>query len=239
MSKEQVLRRLGRDELRVVSFDCSHSWVVPAGEAPGWYLVPLSRDGPDAPAADFIDESEIVFHERGLGDIPSYTLYRVDEPFASEHLALTHEAWSSPALAPAEAGTLNALSMPVNLDETIEYLGYQVSGEEVRPGDTVEITTVWHVLSRPEDFALSLFAHLVHSGGSISVGDALGYPAIQWMPGDLFVQRSELVVPADASPGRCWIQAGIYSLATGERLQVLEDGQSIADRILLTPIEVR
>ncbi|MCJ7735709.1 MAG: hypothetical protein MUQ10_00145, partial [Anaerolineae bacterium] len=82
MNVDQALRRLGRDGLRVVSFDCSQVWVAPYGAAPAWYLVPLSSDGPDTAAADFVDESEIVFRERGLGDVPGYTLYRVDGPVA-------------------------------------------------------------------------------------------------------------------------------------------------------------
>jgi hypothetical protein len=72
----------------------------------------------------------------------------------------------------------------------------------------------------------------------MSVGDGLGFPAIQWSPGDVFVQRNRLPVPAEMPPGRYWVQVGLYLLATGERLPVLEAGQPVADRLLLTPVWV-
>jgi hypothetical protein len=35
------------------------------------------------------------------------------------------------------------------------------------------------------------------------------------------------------------VQVGLYSLATGERLSVLEAGEPVADRVLLAPVVVQ
>jgi hypothetical protein len=54
----------------------------------------------------------------------------------------------------------------------------------------------------------------------------------------VFVQRNRLPVPPGVPPGRYWVQVGLYSLATGERLPVLEAGEPVADRLLLAPVTV-
>jgi hypothetical protein len=54
----------------------------------------------------------------------------------------------------------------------------------------------------------------------------------------VFVQRSQLQVPPETLPGRYWLQVGLYSLDTGQRLSIVESGQPVSDRILLTPVEV-
>jgi hypothetical protein len=101
------------------------------------------------------------------------------------------------------------------------------------------LTTAWQVTARPEDPPLSVFAHLVGPAGAQSIGDGLGFPAIQWSPGDVFIQRNRLPVPPETPSGRYWTQVGLYSLATGERLLVLEAGESVADRLLLSPVTIR
>jgi hypothetical protein len=128
--------------------------------------------------------------------------------------------------------------VPADLGGQASFLGYSLSSNRIAPGSEVVLTTAWQVTARPEAPPLSAFAHLVGPTGAASVGDGLGFQAIQWSPGDLFVQRNRLPVPADVPPGRYWVQVGLYSLATGERLPVLEAGEPVADRLLLAPVTV-
>jgi hypothetical protein len=243
MGDAEVAHRFGRDDLRIVGFDCGQTWVYPAGGGPGWYLVPAASDGPGTLAERSLGDAGIVYRERGLRDVAGYTVYRWrgeaarGEP-ALEELAPVQEAWSSPALAPAEADAVTALHVPVDLGGQVAFLGYHISSESVAPGGEMILTTAWQVTARPENPPLSAFVHLVGPTGAVSVGDGLGFPAIQWTPDDVFVQRNRLPVAPETSPGRYWVQAGLYSLGTGERLPVLVAGERIADRLLLAPVTV-
>jgi 4-amino-4-deoxy-L-arabinose transferase-like glycosyltransferase len=248
MDDAEVAHRFGRDDLRVVHFDCEQAWVYPAGDGPGWYLVPTSDASlpvSDAPlpvsGRDWgrgLQDAEVVYRERGLRAVQGYTVYRWRGEAAPEEIAPVQEAWSSPALAPTGADPVAPLSVPVDLGGEAAFLGYHLSSESVAPGGEVVLETVWEVTAQPADPPLSVFAHLVGPAGALSVGDGLGFPAIQWSTGDVFVQRSRLQVPPEASPGRYWMQVGLYSLATGARLPVMERGQPVSDRILLAPVEV-
>jgi 4-amino-4-deoxy-L-arabinose transferase-like glycosyltransferase len=66
----------------------------------------------------------------------------------------------------------------------------------------------------------------------------LGVPITEWRGGDVLVQRHRLTVPADAPPGRYWLQTGAYWLETLERWPVRVEGEIAGDRILLDSIDV-
>jgi hypothetical protein len=52
--------------------------------------------------------------------------------------------------------------------------------------------------------------------------------------------RYEVLVEPDTPPGRYRLEIGIYLLATGERLLVLdEEGHPMGDRVLLSEVRVR
>jgi hypothetical protein len=249
MRDSKLLRRLGRsqDDLRLVGFDCGQTWVYPAGGGPGWYLVPavngsgeqIERTG--SMAEEWLGKAEVVYQERGLRDEPAYTLYRWDGAVPLDRAAVSDEAWSSPVLAPGERDPVTPVAVPADLGGQASFLGYRLPLDQTvpaAPGGVIALTTAWQVIEQPESPPLSAFAHVVGEGGALSVGDGLGFPAIQWLPGDVFLQRSLLAIPVDALPGRYWVQTGLYSLATGERLPVMQAGEPIADRLLLMPVVV-
>jgi len=239
MRDGEIRRRFGRDDLRVVGYDCEQTWVYPDGGGPGWYLVPAANDGPGTLAEQSLGDAQVVYRERGLREVPGYSVYRWHGEPAVEALVPMREAWSSPALAPTAADSVAPLHVPADLGAQVSFLGYDLSSDQGLPDGEVMLTTAWRVTARPEALPLSIFAHLVGSTGALSVGDGLGYPAIQWVAGDVFVQRSRLSIPAEASPGRYWVQVGLYSLVTGERLPVQGAEESAGDRLLLAPVEVR
>ncbi len=258
----EITHRFGRSDLRMIHFDCTQTWVYPADTGPGWVLVPIASDGAGSLAEQVLEDAEVVYRERGLREAVGYTVYRWhDEPVESIlptpagggrrpplSLPLVSEAWSSSVLAPVEGSDpLTALSMPVNFEGQAVFLGYHLSRDltrshltsaTVRPGDELVLTTAWRVVARPQHPPLSIFAHLIGPAGAVSVGDGLGFPAIQWLPGDIFIQCNRLSIPPETSSGSYWVQVGLYSLATGERLLALDGGEPIGDRILLESLEV-
>ena len=236
LSDGEIFRRFGREDLRLVGFDCGQTWVYPAGDDPGWYLVPLVNTGPGTLADQVLAGATVVFRERGLWDIPGYTVYRWRGAPELDRLAPQQDVWSSPSLAPAETDGLTALVTPLDVGGQVDFLGYALPSEPIAAGTEIALTTAWQVKARPDSYPLSLFAHLLSPAGAASVGDGLGYPAVQWVAGDVFIQRNRLPLGQDLLPGRYWTQVGLYSLATGERLPVLQAGEVVADRLLLSPV---
>ena len=238
MDDAEIAHRFGRNDLRLVGFACEQTWVIPVGDGPGWYLVPIANEGPGTLAEEVLEGAEVVYRERGLRDAPGYTVYHRRGGGTLDETLLVREAWSSPVLAPAESDPLVALTVPVDLGGQVAFLGYHVSPDQVAPGGEVVLTTAWQVIARPDSPPLSIFAHLVGPAGTVSVGDGLGFPAIQWMPGDVFIQRNRLPVSVNAPLGRQWVQVGLYSLATGDRLPVSDADVGAVDRLLLVPVWV-
>jgi hypothetical protein len=256
MDDTKIVQRFGRaasphDDLRLVGFDCEQAWVYPTGGGPGWYLVPAAGDGPGTLASQLLGDAEVVYRERGLRDVPGYTVYRWHEEskcelrsqweksISSHGCLFSAQAWSSPVLAPGENDPVTTLHVPADVGGQAVFLGHRLSSQPTAPGEEITLTTAWQVTARPEDPPLSVFAHLVGPAGAKSIGDGLGFPAIQWSPGDVFIQRNRLPVPPEIPSGRYWTQVGLYSLATGERLPVLEEGESAADRLLLSPVTIQ
>ena len=233
-----VSRRFGSDDLRTVGFDCGQTWVVPGGGSQGWYVVPLANDLPGTLAGEWLADSEGIYRQRGLRGGAAYTVYQWTGGAGSGTEEFTRQAWTSPLMAPDVDDVLGPVSVPADLGDQVSFLGYRTAMDSTDAGSELVVTTGWRVLARPSDPALAMFAHLVGPDGALSVGDALGFPAIQWSPGDVFYQMSRLPLPAEAHSGPRWVQVGFYSLATGERLPVLVGGEPNSDRLLLGPIQV-
>ncbi len=102
-------------------------------------------------------------------------------------------------------------------DGPLNFLGYSLDGEQVRPGETLELHTYWEVKTVP-DRPLSIMAHLIGPDEvPVAVGDGLGVPRDPWVKGGLIVQRHLFVVPEGTPPGSYRVQTGAYWLDTLER----------------------
>ena len=66
-----------------------------------------------------------------------------------------------------------------------------------------------------------------------------GCPTTSWQPGELVGEWIDVPIRADAPPGRYQLIAGLYDLATGERLAVqgLPTGETL-DYVSLGLVEV-
>jgi len=86
----------------------------------------------------------------------------------------------------------------------------------------------------------SIMAHVVAADGrEIANGDGLGVPVENWQPGDTIAQRHRLVIPSDAPLDTYQIQTGVYTLDDLRRFNVIRDGVTLGDHLLLAPVEVK
>ncbi len=236
LSPEAVAEGFGRTDLRMLAFDCTHSWVYPdGGESAGWYVfhreTALYKNG-------FIDRrlasTRLSFEQKTPRDTPPLTVFEWD----SQTPTLPSEAgtlWASPIEWPpvqAEADGV-PVAAPIEMDGPLTFLGYEV----VRDDPLVDLVTYWQVTAHPER-PFSLMGHLVGPDAiPVAVADGLGAPWDQLQPGDLLVQVHPLFIP-ESPEESYWLQTGAYWLGGTERWNVLDNGVAVGDRILLTSLEV-
>jgi hypothetical protein len=96
-----------------------------------------------------------------------------------------------------------------------------------RPGATIELTLLWHALSR-QDRDWWTFVHLVDANRRIVAEDNReprngAYPMSQWVAGDWVEARYILVIPADLPPGEYALWVGLWDPATGRRAAFFDD----------------
>jgi hypothetical protein len=124
------------------------------------------------------------------------------------------------------------------LGETIRLLGYDLSTEEVQPGEVLSLTLYWQA-GGPTEVSYSVFTHLLDGesrvrGQKDSVPGNGALPTTGWVEGEVITDVYDLTVDADAPPGDYVLEIGMYVAATGERLPVYDaTGDLVGDRLLL------
>jgi hypothetical protein len=201
----EIFRSFGSNDLRLRWFDPQTSFVLP--EQPGWAVSTLSIAPPDPEAhAAYLDSTS----------------------------NLNAPVWRSAALVPPSDEALEPLSLPLNLGDQLEFLGYEWESPATNP-EHVSIETFWRVTARP-DGPRAIFVHLLAPDGQVvAQWDGLDIAVEGWREGDTLMQSASFELPADLAPGRYWLQTGMYDPATGERLDVL--GEAVTeDRVLLCDV---
>lgn len=195
----------------ILNFDCAQSWIIPPGD--GRYV--LSHDDARAPWA-LLSQGRRAYIQKQPGFVPPFTIYE----------------WQ--AVASPQPGY--RLANPPTLDATLTFLGYDAPALKI--GETNTVETWWRVDARPVQ-ALSLMAHLLRADGiPIAVGDGLGVPVEQWIPGSLLIQRHQLAIPPETSPGVYPFHVGAYTLPGLERLTVTLAGTPSIDYVVAGQLEV-
>jgi hypothetical protein len=195
----------------LLSFDCAQSWIIPPGD--GRYV--LSRDYTGKPW-ELLALGRLAYAQKQPGFVPPFTIYE----------------WGATASPQPDY----PMSNPPTFGATLTFLGYDAPALKI--GETNAVETWWRVEARPAQ-PLSLMAHLLQADGvPIAVGDGLGVPVEQWIPGSLLMQRHEFAIPPEISPGEYTLQVGAYTLPALERLTITSAGTPSADHVVAGQLEV-
>ena len=133
-----------------------------------------------------------------------------------------------PAEAARLAGEADAAGVPPEtvgalMGGVVELLGYSVTPRPLRAGETVELTTHWR-LHKASTRRLMVWVHLRaddRTATDTRFGDDYPLPGLlpDLGPGPQQVSvRRQVLVPADAAPGRYRLVAGVWNPASGRRL---------------------
>ncbi len=143
-------------------------------------------------------------------------------------------------LQPQLGGSLHPMS--VNLGDAVHLLGYNLLTEEVLPGDILQLTLFWEALA-PITERYKVFTHVVDAHGHL-VGQRDAEPGggamitTIWVQGEQIVDNYGLPILPATPPGEYTIQTGMYALTDGRRLRVVQNGQGLADHVVLQTVRV-
>jgi 4-amino-4-deoxy-L-arabinose transferase-like glycosyltransferase len=179
------------------------------------YIFPHSARLDETLLEEFFPPTALVEEAMGPDGQPAFTVYL----FQPDQL---------PEVSPQNP-------MSINLGNTLEFLGYDVSRITHHAS---RFTYYWRVLQPANRDDYSVFVHLVDQWG-FRWGEEgfFDYPSAQWSPGDVIVNRKEIDVEPGAPPGEYQVLVGIYSASLDSRLPRLdEDGKIVGTTISLGPV---
>jgi len=134
-------------------------------------------------------------------------------------------------------------NLPVNFEDKVLLLDYELHNVQVRQGEALQLTLTWQGLaSMDEDY--TVFVHLLDENdriwGQEDMQPVYGtHPTSRWRERDVVVDAHTLWTDQDSPLGLYRIEVGLYLLRTMERLQVLDaSGKVISNRILMGPVEI-
>jgi 4-amino-4-deoxy-L-arabinose transferase-like glycosyltransferase len=193
---------------QVASFDGRAGHVFPPALRSATQIVVVAEDGASLPALQ---------SARPDGAIAWTLEDRYGRPYAvAYHL-------------PARADPAPVPPYPVQatLGTGVRLLGYALDAKVVAPGEVVHLVLYWQALE-PMAVDYTVFTHLLGennpaSGGPLWAGhdgqpDAGRYPTSAWQPGEIVLDVHPLAIPPDTPPGEYSLQAGLYLLASMERV---------------------
>lgn len=110
---------------------------------------------------------------------------------------------------------LDELAVPVNFDQVVDFLGYDLMTPLVKPGEVIKFATMWRAKQQVDDAIM--FTHLQAADGRpIAQADRLDAPSHAWQAGDTLIQLHELKLPLDAP-------IGVFPLVVGLCQQLSDD----------------
>jgi hypothetical protein len=219
LSTRDIIVGFGKDNLRIITFDCRNAWILPGnGAQPGWYV--LHKDiinKEDEFIYNSLVDSKLSYHQSEPGRLPAFVIYeKVDKkmPYFESSESIFGE-------------------------DNLHLLGYLPPAGKLSQDQTYEMVTVWLVNSVPNR-PLSLMLHLINTQtGDTLVGDGLGVPVTEWQRGDVLFQRHILQVPQELMSRIYDVSVGVYWLDDLQRWEI-KDSVNVEDNaVIMTQIEIK
>jgi 4-amino-4-deoxy-L-arabinose transferase-like glycosyltransferase len=145
--------------------------------------------------------------------------------------------------ADASASMQYQYTVAANLGNEALLIGYGLSAQKIKAGETLGLTLYWQALAEMEK-RYTVFTHLLDAENRIVAqmdSEPLGgiHPTTEWQFGEIVRDNYGLAIAPDTLPGEYLLEVGMYYLPTLERLPVLHDSGNVQDdRVVLRRIVV-
>jgi len=226
LEQPAVVQGMGREDLRLVTFDCTQSWLyLGGGKERGIYALHhdiVERSGwpgrqvivPSEPfVARHLAQARVSFEqEYGNLGVP-FVLYEMAPIELSGHSTVYAIPGGRP---PSALQASQALDSPVALDGPLVFLKAMV----YPAGDRLDIDTWWQVTDGPIPRPFAVMGHLLSADGAlVGQADGLGISPLALFPGDVLVQHHHF---SGLPEGPLWLLTGAYWQDTIERWGVVD-----------------
>jgi 4-amino-4-deoxy-L-arabinose transferase-like glycosyltransferase len=228
-------------------YDGPYSLVFPGGGQRALYILPASTPLHPELKEEFFQDARLVEERRFPDGELAFSAYELEtrEVLQSKIEALQSSSsalWSPEVqfLPGDPQGLRHSIAFPVDFNHQLEFLGYELADDNLAPGDWAHLTTYWRVLQDvTSPLSLAIFVHLLDSQSAVWAGrDILSVATAGWEAGDIFAQVHYFPLPSNTPAGQYRVEIGVYSRTGMQRFAVFEEGQPVADRLLLEPISV-
>ena len=220
---EKTLLMMNRDSLPYHEADCASALLLTDGGARQRliYFDAAARDAVHPLLQDWLSTGE-----RPVAGLPNDAIIELDtvERLAAKAGALTTTAPLSYA---PEVAIPQPISPSIRFGGNLTLLGYEPDvPREFLPGDLVDVITYWRVDGEmPPD--VTQFTHIMADPVTpIATRHFIGVNPLRMRARDIFIQVTQLRLPAVALPGEYTIAIGLYRENFDQRLPVLKAGQA-------------
>jgi hypothetical protein len=218
-----------RSDLKVKWFDCRNAVLYPSDmEQPTIrYLSPPFFQCDDELKASYLPGSQMVEQPQWQNSADTiFLLEQFERPWTLSQLLLPRVMTSTLYLGAENFDPVTPTrdlvqhyGLGVPDFEGLDFYGNTPHPDTLAPGATLTFDTLWE-LAHPITSSVKIFIHLTAPDGKIAAQwDGLDLNVGTLDPGDLFVQRHRLELPADLPPGPYRISLGVYRPVDGTRLR--------------------
>jgi uncharacterized membrane protein len=115
------------------------------------------------------------------------------------------------------------------------YLRANRAPTRASPGEALSVTLAWQTGSVQPATAYTAFVQLLSPAGQlVTQHDSQpadgSRPTTGWLPNEVVLDTHKLVLPHNLPPGNYHLIAGLYNVASGERLPLHQDGQAVPSK---------
>ena len=210
---------------------------VVISQGPNFVSVPAVEGLPITAAEPGLREMGLGISQKGVWSKEAEGVILSQDPppgsIVSEGSAVTLIVSSGPRL------MLNA-----NLDNEVLLIACDLEDDNLEQGETLRLVLYWRALQQiPEDY--TVFVHVARADGTTLVQRDVqprdgAHPTSSWAADELVTDPHELSIPSDALPDIYWLKVGMYSLATMQRLPVVDPGEAtvLQDGVVVKELRV-
>jgi len=142
-------------------------------------------------------------------------------------------------------------SVTYHLGDSVDLIGYDISDDDLSPGDRLDIALYWYP-TEPPKAGYASFIHITSGGPPVAQSDILnpgGIPTLEWRGDGYIYDPHTIILGDDIPPGTYEVRVGLWTCdgipegepcGNGIRPQVTDRaGDSLGDSVPLSTITIR